>query len=88
MVWSWGGKGTPIPDIKDFDLKKYGGVWYEQIRYPNGFQAADGKCVTAEYAAINETTVSVTNSQVTKDPSTNKFIKRFARGEAQQISVM
>ena len=34
----WGQKCAEVPNLKDFELAKYAGVWYEQVRYPNTFQ--------------------------------------------------
>ena len=34
----WGKKCAEVPVLTDFELAKYAGVWYEQVRYPNTFQ--------------------------------------------------
>ena len=34
----WGQKCAEVPNLKDFELANYAGVWYEQVRYPNTFQ--------------------------------------------------
>ena len=48
------------PIIKDFDVSKYLGVWYENER-SNVFFEKGLKCVFATYSAINNTAISVEN---------------------------
>jgi len=31
---NWKGECKSVPKIKKFNLQKYGGLWYEQLRYP------------------------------------------------------
>merc|ERR1719189_1090155 len=71
-ITSWSGSCRNAPIIPDFELAKYAGTWYEQLRYPNAFQSTKngGKCTTATYERIDDVTVSVNNSR----------IERVARG--------
>ncbi len=51
--------------VKDLDLTKYDGLWYEvyQDRFDNVFQK-NGSCVTAQYTIIDDNNVSVFNSEI------------------------
>jgi lipocalin len=51
--------------VKDLDLTKYDGFWYEvyQDRFDNVFQK-NGSCVTAQYTIIDDNNVSVFNSEI------------------------
>lgn len=51
----------PLKTVKEVDLKKYSGLWYEIARLPNRFQT-DCYGATAEYKIIDEETVDVLNS--------------------------
>jgi len=59
-----GGKCATVPLIADFDIVQYGGVWYDILSYPMSQADPDNKCVTAYYGLIDETTVSVNNTNV------------------------
>jgi apolipoprotein D and lipocalin family protein len=51
----------PVVTVKNVDLKKYMGKWYEIARFPHSFE--DGcNCVTAEYNFVDDKYVSVLNS--------------------------
>nr|QNT08914.1 polycalin [Spodoptera littoralis] len=50
-----------IPVVKNFELEKYLGVWYDIQSYPGDFQ--DGTCNTAEYSPGNNG-IHVYNTQV------------------------
>ena len=55
---------TP-PVIKDFDLSKYLGVWYE-VERSNVFFEKNLKCVFAKYGAFNSSSISLQNSGLNK----------------------
>ncbi|XP_018018424.1 apolipoprotein D-like [Hyalella azteca] len=48
-------------NIAAFEIPPYLGRWYEAHRYPAGFEEGN-TCVTADYGAIDDTTISVTNN--------------------------
>ena len=50
----------PLETVKQVDIHKYMGKWYEIARFPNSFQK-DCNCTTAEYQLM-EDYVKVTNS--------------------------
>ncbi|XP_018019164.1 apolipoprotein D-like [Hyalella azteca] len=53
-------------NIAAFVIPSYMGRWFEAHRFQAGFE--DGMtCATADYAAIDDTTISVTNSAVLSD---------------------
>ena len=62
-----GGKCTTVPVMPDFELSKYAGQWYGQIKYPFRYDEPDDKCSGAAYARINDITVSVKNSLIKLD---------------------
>ena len=62
-----GGRCPEVPVIADFDAERYKGRWYEQHRYPNEFTDPESKCNTAFYAILDETTISVNNSEMVPD---------------------
>jgi lipocalin len=49
--------------VKNFDVKKYTGLWYEVQKYPNFFSRG-AKCITANYQLKADGTVSVNNQQI------------------------
>ncbi|XP_018012794.1 apolipoprotein D [Hyalella azteca] len=55
-------------NIAEFEIPPYLGRWFETHRYPNGFETGS-KCETADYGAINDTTVSVVNTANLADGS-------------------
>ena len=62
-----GGKCLPVPVMPDFELGRYAGQWYEQLRYPFKRAGPDDKCTIATYAGIDETRISINNSVVRPD---------------------
>ncbi len=56
--------GCPKPaTVKNFDLTRYLGKWYEVERFP--FRIEDGlKCITAEYTLKSDGTVRVNNTGI------------------------
>ena len=65
---------------------KYAGKWYEMNRYPNSFQNPKDKCVTAEYLAIDEISVSVNNTEMTPI-SGGRWKSGYLMGTAVQVDV-
>ena len=49
-----------LPTIKDFDLEKYLGIWYEIARLPNRFEKGLD-CCTAEYSLKENGKIKVVN---------------------------
>ena len=82
-----GGKCAETPILSDFELARYGGRWYEQVRYPTNFDTPDDKCITAFYGGIDETTVSVNNSAIIPIYSTGEEKANWIYGTAVQVRV-
>jgi apolipoprotein D and lipocalin family protein len=59
------GKCLTIPVIKNVDLNRYVGEWYEIERY-NAFFERNLKCGKGKYGIINDNTLSIENSGVDK----------------------
>ena len=57
-----GGDKPPVQPVKQVDLKRYMGTWYEISRYPNRFQASCESDVRAEYTLMSDGEVLVVNS--------------------------
>jgi lipocalin len=66
-----------IPAIKNFDLKRYLGVWYEVARLPHSFENGLDK-VTATYTLQDDGTIAVLN----KGFNTSKREWKEANGKA------
>jgi len=56
MIMGWG-KCPEVPILKDFDVEKFAGTWYEQRRYPVPYQPARSKCGTLKYTVEDEDTI-------------------------------
>lgn len=82
---SWGGTCQKVPLIADFDITKYAGSWKELIRYPVRFEDPKGKCVTANYAKLTDTTVEVNNTQIVPIKRSDKWRLQWGLGEAEQL---
>ena len=52
---------APLQVVAPVDLKRYAGLWYEQARLPNRFEALCTGPVTAEYTPLPDGTVTVRN---------------------------
>nr|WP_320046827.1 lipocalin family protein [uncultured Ilyobacter sp.] len=52
---------TPLEVAEDVDIERYAGKWYEVARYPNSFQSDACQYTTAEYAVLDDGTVTVDN---------------------------
>jgi len=79
----WWGKCPEVPLIANFDLDRYGGTWYEVARYPMSFQSDEGHCGVVHYGKIDDTTVSVNNSEI-QPAKKGKMKRTFILGEAYQ----
>jgi len=67
-----------LPTVKELDLTKYAGTWYEIARLPNSFEK-DLECVTATYTVLPNGKVEVLNKGYTNaDTSKLKSIKGVA----------
>lgn len=51
----------PLQPIPSLDLPRYMGTWHEIARYPNRFQHDCARNTRAEYVALEDGTVQVTN---------------------------
>ncbi|MGA2298104.1 MAG: lipocalin family protein [FCB group bacterium] len=56
-----------LPVVKEVDLNKYLGKWYEIASFPQSFQK-DCNCTTAEYFATESDYIKVVNSCRKKSP--------------------
>ena len=60
--------GNTIPSVKELDLEKYIGHWYQVYASPVDFTFQGyGKCITADYDIQGANNVSVLNSQLNKN---------------------
>merc|ERR1712123_526588 len=79
----WGHTCQEVPLIKNFNLKKYAGTWYEAGRYSMSFQSDKGHCGIVHYGEVDETTISVNNSEI--EPGKKNQMKRtYIIGDAVQ----
>ncbi|KAF2351042.1 Lipocalin/cytosolic fatty-acid binding domain, partial [Trinorchestia longiramus] len=60
------GECPPFQTTAEFEIPLYLGRWFEAERYPTAFET-DQSCVTADYGAIDDTTISVTNTAILPD---------------------
>lgn len=60
LIFGCSNNYPPLETVKQVDINKYMGKWYEIARFPNSFQK-DCNCTTAEYQLM-EDYVKVTNS--------------------------
>lgn len=65
-----------LETVKNVDLKKYSGLWYEIARLPNRFEK-DMQFVTAKYTLLSSGKVQVINSGIT-----SKGILKSSEGKA------
>jgi apolipoprotein D and lipocalin family protein len=52
-----------LPTVKDLDISKYSGTWYEIVRMPSSFEK-NLKCVTATYTPMESGKIKVLNRGV------------------------
>ncbi|XP_078581230.1 apolipoprotein D-like [Branchiostoma floridae x Branchiostoma japonicum] len=70
---TWFGDSCPrVPTKENFDIVPYMGRWYELSKYPNSFQ--NGECGTAIYRLEADNTVTVNNTQIKDDGSSDTVI--------------
>merc|ERR1711990_542371 len=79
----WYGTCPEVPLIKNFNLNKYGGTWYEAGRYSMKFQSDEARCGIVHYDKIDETTVGVNNSEIIPAKK-GKTKRRYILGQAKQ----
>jgi apolipoprotein D and lipocalin family protein len=65
------GSTPPVP-VKQVDLRRYAGLWYEIARIPNRFQKQCVRDVTARYEIALDGRITVTNSCVEADGKTSQ----------------
>lgn len=53
---------SPPPVIPVLDVNRYTGTWYEVARFPNRFEKACARDVTAQYSLREDGKIEVTNS--------------------------
>ncbi|KAL7741680.1 hypothetical protein ACLKA6_000301 [Drosophila palustris] len=59
------GRCPRVKVMDTFDLDAYMGIWYEYSKYPVTFELGQ-KCTTAQYENIDNSTVSVVNSAISR----------------------
>lgn len=69
LAIKWGPCPT-IPYQENFDITQYLGTWYEATRM-KGTQFQTGDCSKAEYGKIDDTYISVKNSEILADGKIN-----------------
>lgn len=73
--------GPPPAVVPSVDLNRYAGKWYELARYPNRFEKACARNVTAQYALRPDGKISVVNTCTKANGDT-----KVARGTAKRAS--
>lgn len=68
----------PLDTVDQVDLEKYMGKWYEIERLPNKFEAGL-KCVTAEYALLDNGNIRVLNSGINEESGELKSSQGIAK---------
>lgn len=58
---------VPLQSVPRVELSRYTGRWYEIARYPNRFERACDRNVTATYALRAEGKISIVNACVTRE---------------------
>ena len=70
----------PLPTVRQVDLKRYEGRWFEIAKYPNWFQRGCVADTTAEYTAQPDGTIRIVNRCRQKNGSI-----REVRGQASVV---
>ncbi len=73
--------GQPLPVVPALDLDRYVGRWHEIARYPNRFERACAREVTATYARNADGTIAVVNACVTDTGAVQR-----AEGQARVVA--
>jgi len=63
--------GQKLKTVKELDIKKYAGKWYEIAKLPNRFEQGL-TCVTAEYVPMQDGSIKVINSGLKTDGSNKR----------------
>jgi apolipoprotein D and lipocalin family protein len=71
------GKPVTAPTVREVDLARYMGTWYEIARLPHGFEKGL-KCVSATYSLRPDGKVSVTNRGVREADGAVKSVEGVA----------
>lgn len=58
---------VPLQSVPKVELSRYAGRWYEIARYPNRFERACDRNVTATYALRSDGKISVVNACTTRE---------------------
>jgi apolipoprotein D and lipocalin family protein len=69
---AWGSEADdelPVTPVREVNLERYVGVWYEIAKIPNRFQKHCVRGTTAEYTLREDGRISVVNQCFTKDGS-------------------
>ena len=74
-----GNPSGDLPTVKQVDLQRYSGLWYEIARLPNSFEK-DLECVTARYTILKNGKIEVLN----RGFSTKKGDFKNSKGKATQ----
>jgi apolipoprotein D and lipocalin family protein len=79
MIFSCKGDTIDLPVVREVDIEKYSGTWYEIARLPNSFEKGL-KCVTATYRLREDGKIEVINrGHKTEKPGKISKIKGVAR---------
>ncbi|MGQ9619610.1 MAG: lipocalin family protein [Bacteroidales bacterium] len=79
MIFTTAYSQTEPSVVKEIDLKKYSGTWYEIARLPNWFEKGL-KCITANYTLRDNGKITVINrGHKVNEPSKIKTAKGVAR---------
>ena len=60
MLFSCSSQKAPLKVVKELDISKYKGTWYEIARLPNSFEKGL-ECVTANYTLLENGKIEVLN---------------------------
>lgn len=82
---AFGEDRTPV--VKDFDLKRYTGLWYEIARYDNLFQRGLD-AVTAEYLVTPKKGIKVINKGVNKKGAMKTSTAKLRKAGKQNEGLM
>ena len=84
MVSLFAKKATPVATVKNVDLNRYLGKWFQIAYYPNSFQPKDCGLTTAEYSMDARGKIIVKNTCF--EDSQGQKIKKRATAKAWSVS--